>query len=61
MHKLEQLCKESCDGNKRISRSCDIINDGIKEWSQNLIDVEKNIEKAYTDSCYLLLEISKKK
>lgn len=61
MHKLEQLCNESCEGRKRISRSCEIINDGIKEWSQNLINVETNIEKAYTDSCYLLLEISKKK
>lgn len=61
MHKLKQLCDESCDGGKRISRSCDIINDGIKEWSQNLVDVERNIEKAFTDSCYLLLEVSKKK
>jgi hypothetical protein len=61
MHKLDELCKEASGGNKRISRSCDAINDGIKEWSKNLMDVEKNIEKAYTDSCYLLLEVSKKK
>lgn len=61
MHKVDQLCKDAAGGNTRIARSFDAINDGIKEWSQNLIDVEQNIEKAYTDSCYLLLEVSKKK
>lgn len=60
MHKLDELCKEASADNKRIARSCDAINDGIKVWSENLTSVEKNIEKAYTDSCYLLLEVSKK-
>ena len=61
MHKLEELCDGASKDNKRIARSCESINEGIKEWSNNLMDVEKNIEKAYTDSCYLLLEVSKKK
>lgn len=61
MHKLDQLCNEASGNNARIARSFDTVNEGIKEWSQNLMDVEQNIEKAYTDSCYLLLEVSKKK
>lgn len=61
MHKIDQLCNEASDNGKRIARSFDSINDGIKEWSNNLMEVEQNIEKAYSDSCYLLLEVSKKK
>lgn len=61
MHKLDQLCDAACNGKKNIARSCDAINEGVKEWSQNLVAVEENVSKAFTDSCYLLLEISKKK
>lgn len=38
----------------RVSRSCESINDGVKEWSSNLKSLTDNINKAFNDSIYHL-------
>ena len=56
MAAVETLCgKEDCN-NKKVSKTCELINDGIKDWTENLVAITDVIAKAYTDSVYSLTE-----
>lgn len=56
MAAVETLCsKEDCE-NKKVSKTCELINDGIKDWTENLVAITDVIAKAYTDSVYSLTE-----
>lgn len=53
---LTSLCDTNTANGKRITRVCESINDGVKEWSDNLTNITNNITKAFTDSIYSLVE-----
>lgn len=56
MAAVETLCsKEDCE-NKKVSKTCELINEGIKDWTENLVAITDVIAKAYTDSVYSLTE-----
>ena len=45
-----------CGENKKVGRSCESINDGIKEWTNNLTSLTNNIAKCATDSAYFVVD-----
>ena len=50
-----------CTNPRRVTRSCEDINDGVKEWSTNLNSLTANITKGFNDSIYgVTKSISKK-
>lgn len=50
-----------CTNPRRVTRSCEDINDGVKEWSSNLNSLTANITKGFNDSIYgVTKSISKK-
>jgi hypothetical protein len=49
--KIKGLTTE-CGENKKVGRSCESINDGIKEWTSNLTSITTNISKCIADSAY---------
>lgn len=53
--KIKGLTTE-CGENKKVGRSCESINDGIKEWTANLTSITTNISKCITDSAYFAVE-----
>ena len=53
--KIKNLTVE-CGENKKVGRSCEAINDGIKEWTSNLTSITNNISKGFTDSAYFVVE-----
>lgn len=42
----------NCTNTKRVTSSCQDINDGVKEWSSNLNSLVTNITKVFYDSIY---------
>lgn len=53
--KIKGLTTE-CGENKKVGRSCEAINDGIKEWTDNLTSITNNISKCLTDSAYFVVD-----
>ena len=52
----------SCTNSHRVTRSCEDINDGVKEWSTNLNSLTTNIAKGFNDSIYGMTKaVTKKK
>jgi hypothetical protein len=55
LSKIKTLTTE-CGENKKVGRSCEAINDGIKEWTSNLTSITSNISKGFTDSAYFVVQ-----
>ena len=51
----------NCTSSHRVTRSCEDINDGVKEWSTNLNSLTTNISKGFTDSIYGMTKAITKK
>lgn len=52
----------NCTNSRRVTRSCEDINDGVKEWSSNLNSLTANISKGFNDSIYGMTKaVTKKK
>lgn len=46
-----------CTNSHRVTRSCEDINDGVKEWSTNLNSLTTNITKGFNDSIYGVFKV----
>lgn len=52
---VEGLCANEC-GSKKVDHTLAAINDGIKEYTDNVVSVVDNITKGFGDSVYSLTE-----
>lgn len=54
MATVDELCgKEDCEA-KKVSKTLQAINEGIKDWTEGVTSITENITKAFTDSVYAL-------
>ena len=54
MSLINGLCdKEDCSG-KKVSKTLEQINEGIKDWTANVTTLTDITTKAFTDSIYAL-------